>query len=132
MFNIGDIVSVQTEMVGGYPHAQNSIGGLFPVNRRYYEIVAVIDADLYIIGIGNLAIAAVRGDALTSEDVGSAWMPVNICGKVHIRAGARNYMGYPLPGYVYAQEYTVTSIVCDRVLLSGGDYTVAVKGEDVV
>ncbi|MBO5969812.1 MAG: hypothetical protein J6S14_15070 [Clostridia bacterium] len=132
MFEIGDIVSVKAEDIGGALYGRNSVGGRFPVNRQYYEIVADLDNGLYVIGIGNLAIAAVRCGDLRLETVSSAWEPVDVSGKVRIRDGAKNYMGYPLPRYVYGKEYTVISVTYDRVLLANEHQTVAIKGEDVL
>lgn len=132
MFEVGDIVSVITEMIDGYPHGRNGVGGLFPVNRKYYEVVADLGNGLYIIGIGNLAIAAVTSNGIQLEDVSSAWQATDISGVVKIRNGARNYMGYPLPNYVYGREFTVVGIMCDRVSLRSGDHTVAVKAEDLL
>ena len=133
MFDVGDIVAINTvEVVNGYPYARNSIGGLFPVNRDYYEVVADLGNGIYIIGVGNIAIAAVGCSLISLADVDAAWEEVVISGRVRIKEGARNYMGYPLPTYVFEQEYTVANIMYDRVVLSNATQTFAVKGEDIV
>lgn len=133
MFDVGDIVAINTvEVVNGYPYARNSIGGLFPVNRDYYEVVADLGNGIYIIGIGNIAIAAVGYSLISMADVDAAWEEIVISGRVRIKEGARNYMGYPLPAYVFGQEYTVANIMYDRVVLSNATQTLAVKGEDIV
>lgn len=133
MFDVGDIVAINTvEVVNGYPYARNSIGGLFPVNRDYYEVVADLGNGIYIIGVGNIAIAAVGCSLISLADVDAAWEEVVISGRVRIKEGARNYMGYPLPTYVFEQEYTVANIMYDRVVLSNATQTLAVKGEDIV
>lgn len=132
MFDIGDIVSVRTEVIDGERYGRNSLGGLFPVNREYYEILTDMGNGLYVIGIGGLAIAAVQAGTLRLEDAESAWIPVLVCGKVHVKPGAKNYIGYPLPSYVYEQEYDVIRVMCDRVVLCNGTQVIAVKGEDVL
>lgn len=132
MFNIGDVVSIQTEFVDGFPHARNSIGGLFPVNRKYYEILSDVGNGLYVIGVGNLAIAVVSCHTLRLENIPQAWEPVLLDGIVSIKSGARNYMGYPLPSYVYEQKYAVINVIYDRVLLGNGMQTLAMKGEDLI
>lgn len=133
MFVTGDIVSVQTaEILKEYPYGRNSIGGLFPINRHLYEVLADLGNEVYVIGIGNIAIAAVRCDTLRLETAKSAWEPVFISGTVGVRFGARNYMGYPLPSYVYEQKYEIANIMYDRVVLRNEEQTLAVKGEDVI
>lgn len=133
MYNIGDIVSVQIASIENeIPYGRNSIGGLFPINRRYYEIISDVGNGIYVIGIGNIAIAAVSCNVLHLEPVSRAYEPVEIDGVVSVREGARNYMGYPLPSYVYRRKYTVIHVVCDRVLIGDGTQILAVKGEDLI
>lgn len=133
MLQLGDIVSIQeTELVDGFPYARNSIGGLFPVNRQYYEILSDIGNGLYTIGVGNIAIAVVSCGILRLESVASAWEPIVVPDIVIVPSGSRNYMGYLLPPYVCKQKYTVINVICDRVLLRNKDQTLAMKGEDLV
>ena len=132
MFEIGDIVSVRTTLMDGFPHGRNAIGGVFPVNRSLYEVIADMGNGIYVIGVGNLAIAAVPAGELRLSSASSAWEETDVSGKARIRHGARNYMGYPLPSYVYEQQYRVSNVLFDRVLLENENQVVAVKAEDLI
>lgn len=132
MFDIGDVVSVRTISVDGFPYGRNAIGGQFPVNRDYYEIITDIGNGIYVIGIGNLAIAAVCGEELRLETAKLEWQNIEIGIHVRIKKGARNWMGYPLPSFIFNQKFVVDSVLFDRVLLRGDTLSVAVKSEDLI
>jgi len=132
MFDIGDVVSVRTVQVDGFPYGRNAIGGQFPVNRDYYEIITDIGNGIYIIGVGNLAIAAVCAGELRLETVILDWPKVPVGGPAKIRKGSRNWMGYPLPSYIYEQDFVIDSVLFDRVLLRNETLSLAVRAEDLL
>lgn len=132
MFDIGDVVSVRTIPVDGFPHGRNAIGGLFPVNRDYYEIITDIGNGIYVIGVGNFAIAAVCAGELRLESASMNWPEIIVGTHVKIKNGARNWMGYPLPSYVYNQDFVIDSVLFDRVLLRNDALSLAVKAEDLL
>lgn len=135
-FNVGDIIHLtNTETIDGRVRCRTSQGGYFYVNRERYNIISITGGN-YLIGVGNIPIAAVTEDNIESCNADKAWDEhgLSVGDKVKIREGAMEYTGFDLPSGVKPHiPYTIGLITCDRIVLYNNRKRMvcAVKADDV-
>ena len=97
-FNVGDIIRLMnTEMIDGRVRCRTSQGGYFYVNRDRYNIISITGSN-YLIGVGNIPIAAVSEENIESCDADKSWDEhgFSVGDKVEIREGTMGYTGFDL------------------------------------
>lgn len=135
-FNVGDIIRLtNTEMIDGRVRCRTSQGGYFYVNRDRYNIISITGSN-YLIGVGNIPIAAVSEENIESCDADKSWDDhgFSIGDKVEIREGTMGYTGFDLPSGVKPHiPYVIGLITCDRIVLYNNRKRLvcAVKADDV-
>lgn len=136
MFKVGEVIRLKNTVdINGRTRCRTSQGGYFYVNRDRYNIISIIGGS-YLIGVGNIPIAAVSEENMEKCDAEKAWDEhiFAIGDRVMIRSGAMDYAGFDLPSGVKLRDiYTIGLITCDRIVLynSKKRLVCAVKAADV-
>lgn len=128
----GDVVKIRDYYIyRGEKYAKTYIGGAFLVNRDLYEVISV-NGEVAVIGVGEIPFAAVQLSILELTEADRAWKEpyISIGDKVHIHTG-RDYMGHSLPNEIKESEYSVLSIVQDRVVIGNKKKSFAICGDYV-